>query len=770
MVQLGRAGFVALLGASLLFCAAPRASVPPPAEPPAQRTAAAEVKEEPAPPPVDLDDRWSEVDIAIRAAIEDGRMPGCVLVVGRRDEILLERAYGSRALVPEKTPMTMDTVFDLASLTKPIATAMSVMILAERGKIDLGAPAARYVPELGKLPPFTVEHLLLHTSGLPAGLPVADFTDRTRLFRRIGDLRLKSAPGEKYIYTDVGFVVLEEIVRRVSGQGLDEVARTEIFEPLGMHETTFLPPEPLRMRAAPTEMRDGALMKGDVHDPRAFALGGVAGHAGLFSTAADLARFAQAMLGKGTLGTSRVFSEKTFARMSARRQTPGGGRALGWDVDTTSHKSALLSARAFGHGGFTGTALWIDPERDLFFVFLSNRVHPDGHGVVNPLVARLGTLVVQALDVSTGIDVLRAEGFERLDGAKVALVTNTSARAKDGATTIDVLRNAPGVTLSVILSPEHGVGAKREGKIADTTYQGIPVHSLYGERLTPDDEALAGADTLVVDLQDAGVRFYTYASTMKRAMRVAADRNMRVVVLDRPNPLGGEEVAGPVLVPDGTSFVNHHALALRHGMTMGELAMLFAADEKMPLRLDVVRAKNWRRRDTFDRTGLVWVAPSPNLRTVDEVMLYPAIGLLEASNVSVGRGTDTPFELFAAPWLDADAVVKKLEAEALPGVAFSTDVVTPASSVHAGKRCPAVRVRITDRTAFRAVRTGIAIAEALHAVHPVDWDFEKLDKMLVHRPAMEAIAAGKPVAEVEATWAKDLDAFRAKRAGVLLYP
>ena len=717
---------------------------------------------------MELDDRWADVDVAIKAAIDDGKMPGCVLVVGRHDEILFARAYGSKSLVPDRTPMTLDTVFDLASLTKPIATATALMVLVERGKIDLGARAASYVPELARLPPFTVEHLLLHTSGLPAGLPVPDFADRPRLFQRIGDLRVKTRPGEKYVYTDVGFVVLEEIVRRVSGQGLDEVARSEIFDPLGMRETTFLPTSSLRARAAPTEMRDGLFMKGDVHDPRAWALGGVAGHAGLFSTATDLARYAQAMLGKGALDGRRVLAEKTFASFIERRQTPGGGRTFGWDIDTTSHRSALLSARAFGHGGYTGTAMWIDPDKDIFLVFLSNRVHPDGRGAVNPLVNRIGTMTVQATDVVPGIDVLRAEGWERLRGARVALVTNTSARARDGVTTLDLVRTAPGVTLSAIFSPEHGLGAKREGNVADSSYQGIPVYSMYGERFAPDEETLSGIDTVVVDLQDVGVRFYTYASTMKRAMKVAADRGLRVVVLDRPNPIGGVDVEGPVLTPDGTSFVNHHPLPLRHGMTMGELALLFAADESMALRLDVVRAQHWRRKDTFDRTGLAWVAPSPNLRNVDEVALYPAIALLEASNVSVGRGTDTPFELFAAPWLDADAMVNKLDG--VPGVSFAADTVTPSSSVHAGKKCRAVRVRITDRGAFRAVATGIAIATALHETHPKEWDFEKLDRMLAYRPAMDAIAAGRPVSEVEATWTEDLDAFRAKRERVLLYP
>lgn len=674
--------------------------------------------------------------------------------------------------------MTTDTVFDLASLTKPLATSTSIMILVERGKIDLRAPASRYVPELAKLPPFTVEQLLVHTSGLPAATPISDYTspspiEHAAVMRRLGEKlegKLKTQPGEHFLYSDVGFVILAEIVRRRGGKDLATFTRDEIWSPLGMNDTGYLPAAEQRARAAPTEQRDNQWMVGDVHDPRAFAMGGVAGHAGVFSTASDLARYARAMLGKGKLDGARIVTARTWETWTARRETSSGGRALGWDRDSrfASHRSSLLSPKAFGHGGFTGTAMWIDPGKDLYVVFLSNRVHPDGKGAVNPLVAELATLAIEASETKTGIDVLRAESFERLKGARVGLVTNSSARAKDGTTTLDALRAAPGVTLSAIFSPEHGIQAAAEGKIADGTYHGVPVYSLYGDRSSPTPTTLGGIDTLVFDLQDAGARFYTYASTMKLAMKVAAEKKLRFVVLDRPNPIGGVDVAGPVLVRSA-GFVNHHALPVRHGMTMGELAKLFADDEKLELGLEVVRMQGWSRRQYFDHTGLTWVSPSPNLRSVDEVVLYPAVGLLEATNLSVGRGTDTPFEVLGAPYVDADALAKNVIARGIPGVAIEAVTFTPRANPHRGKSCGGLKLRVTDRSRFEPVRAALTIALALRELHPNDWDVEHVDRMLQSKAASDLLEAGKSVDAIAATWAAPLAAFVEKRARFLLY-
>jgi uncharacterized protein YbbC (DUF1343 family) len=778
------------LGAVLLVACA---SAPPPSRsaprPPAPSPTRSAVTPAPPAPPVvpaaaaalavEVDPRFAAVDAAVAAAIEAGKLPGCVLVVGRHDQVLLRKAYGSRALLPSPVPMTLDTVFDLASLTKPLATSTSVMILAERKKIDLKAPASRYVPELAKLPPFTVEQLLVHTSGLPAATPIADYasptTDRGPVMRRLGETlvgKLKTKPGERFLYSDVGFIVLEEIVRRRSGKDLAAFTHDEVFTPLGMSETGFLPGAELRARAAPTEQRDGDWMKGDVHDPRAFAMGGVAGHAGLFSTVDDLSRYARALLGRGALEGTRIVSEKTFETWTARHDTSSGGRALGWDRDSrfATHRSSLLSARAFGHGGFTGTAMWIDPGKDLYVVFLSNRVHPEGKGAVNPLVAELATLAIDASETRTGIDVLRAESFERLEGAHVGLVTNASSRARDGTSTLDALRSAPGVTLSAIFSPEHGIQGVAEGKIADGAYHGVPVYSLYGDRSSPTSSTLDGIDTLVFDLQDAGARFYTYASTMKLAMKVAAEKKLRFLVLDRPNPIDGVDVAGPVLdVGLGGSFVNHHALPVRHGMTMGELARLFAADDKLDVRLEVVRMQNWRRTQYFDSTGLTWFSPSPNLRSVDEVVLYPAVGLLESTNLSVGRGTDTPFEVIGAPYVDGEALAKNVTARGVPGLALEPVIFTPTASPHRGKVCKGLRLRVTDRAKFEPVRAALALALAMQELHGSDWDVDHVERMLQSKLAFDALKAGSSVDVIAATWSTPLASFVKKRERFLLY-
>jgi uncharacterized protein YbbC (DUF1343 family) len=777
-----------LAGSLVLIAVAVACAVeegPPPAAPPLPKDVAEEPPLPPPSPQLGADDPFAPIGPVVDAAIAESKLPGCVIVVGTRDEVLFRQAYGSRSIEPERTPMTADTVFDLASLTKPIATATSIMILVERGKVSLDAPASKYVPELAALPPFTIRQLLLHQSGLAADTPTSDYEHGAEAaMRRIAARKPAAQPGERFIYSDVGFIVLGEVVRRVSGEDLATFARHEIFEPLGMKETMFTPPPALAARAAPTEFlfrhvdadgqREGAWAVGEVHDPRAFALGGVAGHAGLFSTADDLARFARAMLGRGELDGRRIFSRATADRFFARQPGSLGGRILGWDAASRyagnkPHDGAFgFSDRAFGHGGFTGTGLWIDPEKDLFVVFLSNRVHPDGKGRVNPLIAEVGGLAVRAAEVEPGVDVLRDEGFAPLRGARVGLITNASARGRDGVTTIDAFRDTDALTLVSLLSPEHGLAANRDAKISDSQYDGLPVYSLYGNRLSPSQEALADIDTVVFDLQDAGVRFYTYASTMRRAMRVAAERGLRFVVLDRPDPLDGVDVEGPAF-SGRQSFVNHAAIPIRHGMTIGELARMFAAEDGTGARLTVVPMRRWRRRQYYDATGLPWISPSPNLRSVAEAVLYPALGLLEGTNVSVGRGTATPFEQIGAPWIDAATLARALSADHLDGVAFAPTSFWPASSTYHGQTCHGVKVAVTDRDRFRPLRVGLAIALALHERYPSTWRLEAMNGLVGSQETIDAVRDGKSVAEVASLWDGDVAAFRVKREPFLLY-
>jgi uncharacterized protein YbbC (DUF1343 family) len=747
------------------------------------RTLVADAPADQAPIPAGL----ALIDEAAQEAILQHDVPGAVIVVGRRDGVLFRRAYGFREVEPDRVPMTLDTVFDLASLTKPIATATSIMALVERGTIALGDPLAKYVPECaqGGKDAITLRHLLLHTSGLPADIAKDDFAHgREEAVRHICEAPLRAPPGERSIYSDLGFILLGEIIRRVTSRELPDFARETIFAPLGMKDTGYLPPEPLRRRAAWTENVDGVWRAGVVHDPRAYLLGGVAGHAGLFSTADDLAIYARAILGGGAVDGRRILSARAVAAMTAPWDVPGGIRTLGWTVQSR-WRGEGLSPRAIGHLGFTGTAIWIDPEKDLFTLVLTNRVHPDGTGDAKPLVARVNTIAAGAIGpavgrvvrcpdggpVLTGIDVLREEGFERLRGAHVGLITNASGRARDGAPTVDLLRSAPGVSLVALFTPEHGLGADRVGRIASgrDARTGLPVYSLYGDRLAPSDESLQGIDTLVFDVQDAGTRYFTYASTMRRAMQAARDHDLRFVVLDRPDPIDGTDVGGPVLVPPSRSFVNYHSLPIRHGMTIGELAYLFDADDHLGARLSVVPMRNWRRSEYWDETGLPWVSPSPNLRSVQEALLYPAVGLLEATNVSVGRGTDAPFERLGAPWIDADALAAALDADALEGVSFAPETFTPAVEPYAGQRCRGVRVRVLDRARFEPVRTGLAMARELHRLWPGDWRIDGLDRLVVHPDTVHAIEQGQPLDAVVATYEGELVAFTAKRDKYLLY-
>jgi uncharacterized protein YbbC (DUF1343 family) len=781
-------GILSLTVCSLMCSRAPQPAPRMPDAPqgdslprPAQRAAQAAPAERPLLPE-------ARIDAAVEEAIASQSVPGAVVVVGRHNGVLFRRAYGFRELEPERAPMTLDTLFDLASLTKPIATATSIMVLVERGAVGLDDPLMKYVKGCDKngMGAITLRHLLLHVAGLPADTRKEDFAHgRSEAIRRICNGTLRAAPGVGSIYSDLGFLLLEEVVRHVAARELSDFAGEAIFTPLGMKDTGFVPSDALKERAAWTELVDGVWRVGVVHDPRAYLLGGVAGHAGLFSTADDLALYARAILGGGEVDARRVLSPRTVATMIAPHDVPGGIRALGWNVDS-SWRGEGLSPRAIGHFGFTGTALWIDPDKDLFTVVLTNRVHPKGVGDAKPLVARINTLAAQAIgpavgrveacpeagaEVRTGIDVLRGENFERLHGRRVGLVTNASGRARDGARTIDLLLGAPDVKLTAIFTPEHGLDSAGEGRMANghDPRTGLPVYSLYGDAFTPSADSLAGIDTLVFDVQDAGTRFFTYASTMRRAMEAARDHELFFVVLDRPNPIDGIDVAGPVLMPVSRSLVNYHSLAIRHGMTVGELADLFNADDHLGVALSVVPMTGWRRSAYWDQTGLDWVNLSPNLRSADEALLYPAVGLLEATNLSVGRGTDTPFERLGAPWIDGGALAAAVGADALVGVVFAPETFTPKADRYAGLLCGGIHVTVSDRSQFEPVRTGLAIARELHRLYPRAWEFEKLDRLLVHPEAMRALDHGLPVASIVETYRSELAAFAAKREKYLLY-
>ena len=733
-----------------------------------------------------------EIESLIRLGMEQRRLPGCVVIAGSGREIFYHRAFGWRQIEPVRKPMEKNTLFDLASLTKPLATAACVMKLWEQGELELSAPVSKYLPDFtgrGKSG-VTVRQLLTHQGGLIADNHLRDYDDGIeQAFEKINDLKLIAQPGQKFVYSDVGFIVLAKLVEKVSGCTLDAYCQTHLWSKMDMSETGFRPGPLLRARAAATEPRQGVWMNGVVHDPRAFRLNGVAGHAGLFSTAEDLAIYAQMWLRQGEVNRQQVFAAQTVELMTQAHEVSSGVRALGWDKLTgySTNRAKGMSDSAFGHGGFTGTAIWIDPEQDLFYVFLSNRVHPDGKGSVNRLIGKIGQVLVKKNEerkrvfleqtqeqagTLTGLDRLIDKEFQPLAGKRIGLITNQTGRTRTGEWNVDILRQAEQVDLIRLFSPEHGIqGLLDQALIGDSRMEEreIDVVSLYGKVRRPTAKQLADIECLVFDIQDIGTRFYTYISTLQYAMAVAAEQGIRFVVLDRPNPIGGHKVQGPVLEPELVSFLGCHPIPICHGMTVGELARMFAAELKLDLDLCVIPVENWNRGEYFDETGLEWVNPSPNMRTLNQAILYPGIGLLEYTNVSVGRGTDTPFELLGAPWIDRFQLADRLNRADIKGVRFMPRSFTPRSSKHAGELCHGVSISITDREAVMPLRVGFEIAIAFRDDYAAAWDSQSFGLLLGSERLLDTFRKGALWPQLRETYLPALNDFKRRRRTYLLY-
>jgi uncharacterized protein YbbC (DUF1343 family)/CubicO group peptidase (beta-lactamase class C family) len=764
------------------------------------------------------------IERLVEQSIERSDMPGCVVLIGRRAGIVFEKAYGNRTVEPEIVPMTTDTVFDMASLTKPVATATSVMILVERGQLRLQDKVAKFFPEFaakGK-ENVTIEQLLIHSAGLIPDNPLEDYDEGWKSAKpKICDLEPIAEPGRQFKYSDVGFILLGKIIEEASGKPVNEFAKEEVFEKLGMNETGYLPPDDVKARAAPTEKRDGEWLVGVVHDPRAAKMDCVAGHAGLFSTAQDLATYATMMLNHGRHGDSRLLSEATVDEMIRPRNIHGQRRALGWDSQTgySRNRGELMSRRAFGHGGFTGTAMWIDPELDLYVIFLSNRLHPDGVGDVNDLAGRIGTIACAAIrervpvkqamkekpseasrtvhgssgpdrgtpepspspslkgrgidgDVLLGVDGLVADGFKQLEGKRVGLITNHTGMDCTGKSTADLLHDAPNVKLVALFGPEHGIrGSLDHDGIADTVDEatGLPVYSLYGETRKPTEKQLAGIDALVFDIQDVGARFYTYTSTMGMAMEAAAEAGIEFIVLDRPNPIGGELIEGPLLDAGRETFVGYHSIPVRHGMTIGELARMFAKERTLDVDLTVIEMKGWHRGQYLFDTGLRWTNPSPNMRSLEAALLYPGIGLLETTNVSVGRGTDTPFEVIGAPWIHERELAEMVDRANPPGVHVVPIRFTPTRSKYEGKECGGLNFVITDWNKFRSIELGFVVAHALRKLHREEWDAKPYLRLLGNEEVYRRLLDGKDIESILKLVEHDVSKFRARRHAFELY-
>jgi uncharacterized protein YbbC (DUF1343 family)/CubicO group peptidase (beta-lactamase class C family) len=776
-----------------------------------------EAQRAPAAPTIDSS-RFEEIPPLIEQAIADKKLPGAVVLIGRGNRVLYRKAVGHRALVPSVEPMTLDTMFDLASLTKVVATTTSVMKLLEDGKVRLNDRVASFIPGFERYGKgdITVRHLMTHESGLRPDLDLADmWTGYDKAIELAIEEVPTSSPGERFVYSDINYILLGEIVHRVSGETLDQFARTHIFEPLGMKETMFTPPASLRARIAPTEKcteygwpchgPDMQMLRGIVHDPTARRMGGVAGHAGLFSTAADLAVFCRMLLDGGRGNGVRILSPLTVSKMTSPVMgTEPNVRGLGWDIDSaySSNRGELLPVGSFGHTGFTGTSLWIDPATRLFVVFLSNRVHPDGKGDVTPLRAKVATIAASAIadasalpqgrlmtgrdfggsgslparpkegPVQTGLDVLRSQGFAMLHGKRVGLVTNHTGRARDGAAAIDLLFADKELKLVSLFSPEHGIRGILDAAVASAVDDktGLPINSLYGQTERPSAAQLENLDVIVIDLQDVGARFYTYTTTMAYVMEEAAKRHLPVVVLDRPNPVNGWQIEGPPLDQQSIGFTGYFPpMPVRHGMTLGELGRLFNGENKIGADLTVVAMKNWHRGQWYDETALPWVSPSPNMRNLNEATLYPGIGAIEGTNISVGRGTDTPFEQVGAPWINAVHLADLLNGRGLPGIRFYPVRFTPTASKYANQECQGVFMVVTDREALHPVRVGLEIAAALSKLYPADFQIDLAARLFGSRDTLARVKQGEDPASIAASWNAAEAQWRLRRAKYLLY-
>jgi len=725
------------------------------------------------------------IDAAIERAIAAGKAPGAVVRIENGGAVY-QKTYGAKSVEPATVPMTADTIFDGASLTKVIATTPAIMLLVERGKLRLGDKVNRWIPgfEAHGKGAVTVLHLLTHTSGLRPGLSAKP---AWRGVAKAIDLakaeRLTTQPNTKFRYSDINFILLGEIVRLASGQRLDEFATAEIYRPLGMNDTNFLPPLAKRSRVAPTERVDGNILHGIVHDPTSRRMGGVAGHAGLFTTAADLSRFAHMMLNGGKLKGRRIFKSETVQLMTSVH-TPKGMKAkrgLGWDIDSpySSPRGNHFKIGGYGHTGWTGGSLWIDPATRTIVILMSSRTHPDGKGNVIALRREVATLAAEALrrasfggsntpGVLNGADVLRQRKGILPKGAKVGLVTNHTGHDRNRRSTLDFLRTSNEVELKGLFSPEHGLYGKLDEKISDGTdaKSGLKIYSLYGKNRKPTPDQLDGLDALIFDIQDIGCRFYTYISTMGLAMEAASAAGVKFIVLDRVNPIS-TTVAGPVRLGP-SQFIAYHNIPVQHGMTAGELARMINAERDLGVELQVVKIEGWKRSQWFDTTGQPWTNPSPNMRNLTQALLYPGIGLLETA-MSVGRGTDTPFEVIGAPYIDDVKLANRLNALGQAGVRFVPIRFTPSASIHADEPCGGVNIIVTDRQKLRAVPLGIDIARVLHKLYPKKFPLAKVGRLLCHPPTIDALGQGKTLAQIEALWKTDLAKFTPRRAKYLLY-
>ncbi len=898
----------------------------------------------PAPPSQAYD--FTAVSTLINTAITQTKLPGAVVVVGHGNQVVFDHAYGNRKLAGEPgldgksspaEPMTEDTIFDMASLSKCLSTATAIMQLYEQGKLAFDDPVAKYLPEFAQngKQNVTIRELLTHYSGLPPDVDLKDAwglaaPDKAEGIRRAMASKLDAPPGIHFVYSDINFITLGALVEKLSGESLDAYAANHIFAPLRMAHTRYLPvddscmtglaggfqgshppagngcgsyhapKDPASTQAladqlnaswnqydwlvntAPTAHdNEGTaatnpdfdhLLRGTVHDPTTRRMGGVAGHAGVFSTAADVSLYAQALLDKLTRDTGRFPLKQATLRLMTTPEQPASAestattftadgvptrgiatRGFGWDINTafSRPRGAVFPIGSFGHTGFTGTSLWMDPGSNSYVILLANAVHPRGGAPISALRGQVATAAATALGVEapkqnlrtdemggppprieplagaplrrgvdpqtivtlsqgssqpgnrtaaaggmsqvlTGIDVLEATHFSALAEAasrhqghlRIGVLTNQTGLDRNGRRTIDILTNeapkyVPGLEVTTLFSPEHGIFGKQDSEHirseADPATH-LPVLSLYGSKdidRRPKAADLAKLDAVLIDLQDAGVRFYTYATVVGYFVEATAASHTELVVLDRPDLVGGVEVQGPISDSAVNVYVNYMPLPPRYGLTLGELARYINGEKHLNAPLTVVAMRGWQRAMYFDETQLPWTDPSPNLRSSRAAILYPGTAFVETTNVSVGRGTDTPFEHIGAPYINGAKLADYLTNRKIPGV-----TITPTSFAIAddanhypyhGQTIPGVLFTATDRNGLDSPELGLEVTAALHHLYPADFNLAKAVTIIANAATMAALAADQDPRAIAAGWTASLNDFRQRRVSYLLY-
>ncbi len=731
----------------------------------------------------------TECQRVLHTAIEGRAFPGCTFQVGSEDQPLWTAAFGHHDY-SGRTPVTLDAIYDLASVTKVAGTTAVFMRLVALEKVRLDDPVSRWIPEFvadiddpqqrAQRQRVTVEQLLTHSSGLGPWRPFYREVDSyAELIAAACQVPLVAEPGESHRYSDIGLMIAGEVAARAGGRSLPELERELVFDPLEMSDTWRCPPAELLPRIPPTEedADSGEFVHGVVHDENARAGEGRTGHAGLFSTAKDLGKLAAELL-RAAQGRSCLFPRQVVDQFFEPRRVGNTQRAVGWNIVPDSGGQIL------SHTGFTGTSLQLDLRRQRYIVLLSNRVHPTRDNQQIGRVRREFRAAVErqfaSIPSPPAIERQFTELLQTLEGKRVGLLTNHSSVDAEFRFLADRLHASPQVTLVCFFAPEHGLRGDRQAGQKVEDYEddatGLPVYSLYSQRRIPTPEQLAEIDVLLCDLQDVGARFYTFVWTVVSAMEAASLENTQVVIFDRPNPIGLAHVEGAptrlnagLIGPiwSGQPF----GVPTRHGMTVGEIATLVnEAWATNRADLTVVRVPDYTRSTRFVDTGYPWVMPSPNMPTLDTATVYPGTCIFEGTNLSEGRGTTRPFELIGAPFVQPHHVAAHLNDAGLPGVRFREAWFTPTFDDHAGQLCGGVQVHVTDPDTFQPVRTGLVMLKAFCELYPEQVTVTSFASRLMGIPDLHRRIRTESVESLIDDWQADLLEFQQLRQPHLLYP